>query len=75
MCPVPESSINSLNKIGYLHKLNGNQMSNIIPQSILSIDSGLNVPFKVEADSMVIAYAQVPEGVKVSLSVQRNGAM
>ena len=69
MCPVPESSINSFNKIGYLHKLNGNQMSNIMTLSILSIDSGLNIPFKVETDSMVIAYVQVPEGVKVSLAI------
>lgn len=50
-------------------------MSIVLELSILQLDSGLNMPFSVAEDSLVVVYVEVPEDVVVALAIQQNGSI
>ena len=75
MCTKPVTPTKGLNTIGYLHALSGQSVSTVLELSILQLDSGLNLPFSVAEDSLVVVYVEVPEDVVVALALQQNGSI
>jgi hypothetical protein len=75
MCPGPEGPTAGFNIIGYMHELSGLTLKSDIPLNLLTLSSGMNSLLKLEKDSIVIAYIEVPDDIEAALSLSETGGM
>ena len=75
MCPLPEAPQGGFNRIGYMHELSGNSVTTDIKLNLLSISSGSNMNIKVDQNSLIIAYIEVPDETEVALSISESGGI
>lgn len=75
LCPLPDSPQATLNKIGYVHPLSGNNMQSTMQFKIMELDSGVHLPLRVNEPALMNAYIEVPKNVHVTLGVKETGGL